>query len=205
MNHLSMYLASALMALGLAGAAVPQIAEAQPSFRIARLYSSQDGVFQFIQLTEIAGNDNQSAFAGLTLNVTSHGRTKTFVFPSDLPSASTAHRSVVLASRELYDDLPFGDDMGSSPRTPTSNCQGISSIPMAAPSTSLAQIAGITQRFPSTALGRWNGIWGRWSINTAYLARRFAASSSTSCQAWRSLTNSSTQPSAVHQRIATGF
>jgi hypothetical protein len=90
MNRLSMRVVIAVMALGLAGVAVPQIVEAQPSFRIAKLYSSQDGVFQFVQLTEFESSDNQNALSGLALSVTSHGRTKTFVFPSDLPSASTA-------------------------------------------------------------------------------------------------------------------
>jgi hypothetical protein len=71
---------------------------AQSSFRFDRSYSQQDGRLQWIELTETGGLDNQHRFTGLTLTVTSHGLSKTFTFPNDLPSSSTAHRHVTLVS-----------------------------------------------------------------------------------------------------------
>jgi len=73
-----------------------------PSLRITQIYSTMDGSTQFIELTEYAGRDNQNHVAGLTLSSTADGVTKTFVFPSDLPSAATAHASFIVAvAREL--------------------------------------------------------------------------------------------------------
>ena len=83
----------------LAAALVTTAALAQSSFRFDRAYSQQDGRLQWIELTETAGLDNQHHFTGLTLTVTSHGVGKTFTFPNDLPSSSTAHRHVTLVSR----------------------------------------------------------------------------------------------------------
>ena len=82
----------------LAAALATTSAIAQTSFRFDRAYSQQDGRLQWIELTETAGLDNQHRFTGLTLTVTSHGLGKTFTFPNDLPSSSTAHRHVTLVS-----------------------------------------------------------------------------------------------------------
>ncbi|MFI4902576.1 MAG: hypothetical protein ACHP91_04125, partial [Burkholderiales bacterium] len=68
-----------------------------PSLRITQIYSTVDGSTQFIELTEYAGRDDQNHVAGLTLTSTSAGVTKTFVFPSDLPSTATAHASFIVA------------------------------------------------------------------------------------------------------------
>ena len=56
---------------------------------------------------ESLGLDNQQGFAGLALTTTSHGMTKTFVFPNDLPSAATANRHVMLAT---FKDFANGED-----------------------------------------------------------------------------------------------
>ena len=82
------------------GAVTPRISSAAvDSFRIRQLYSSQDGAYQFIELEEVAGNDDENGFAGLELTVVNrHGDTKTFAFPSDLPGVSTANKHVLIMS-----------------------------------------------------------------------------------------------------------
>ena len=75
---------------------------AADSFRIRQLYSNQSGYNQFIELEETAGNKGQDQLAGMALRVTNHaGVTKTFVFPSNLPSTDTANRRVTIASEDL--------------------------------------------------------------------------------------------------------
>jgi hypothetical protein len=69
------------------------------SFWIRQLYSYADGAYQFIELEEVAGKDDENAFAGLALTVVDrHGDAKTFTFPSDLPDASTANKHVLVVS-----------------------------------------------------------------------------------------------------------
>lgn len=74
-----------------------------PTLRITQIYSTMDGATQFIELTEYAGRDDQDHVAGLTLTSTSAtGVTKTYEFPSDLPTAATAHASFIVGvAREL--------------------------------------------------------------------------------------------------------
>ncbi len=81
-------------------------AAADPSFQIVEVYSNADGTVQFVQLREAAGQNGQSALAGKTLTATRAGRTKTYAFPSDLPTAQTANRSVLLATAG-YLQVPF--------------------------------------------------------------------------------------------------
>ena len=72
------------------------------SFRIRLLASSQDGNNQIVELEEVAGQDGQHHFEGLTLSVADRfGVTKVFVFPTDLPSARTSHRHVILSQERL--------------------------------------------------------------------------------------------------------
>ena len=70
--------------------------------RIRQLASSQDGYFQIIELEEVSGKDGQDRFAGLELTVTNRfGISKTFVFPSDLPSAGTANKHVTIGPQAM--------------------------------------------------------------------------------------------------------
>jgi len=72
------------------------------SFRMTALFSDQAGLYQYIQLQELSGLDNQDLFSGLTLTVTSRkGVVKTFTFPNDLPSSSTARRSVLIGTTHI--------------------------------------------------------------------------------------------------------
>ena len=80
---------------------VPHVASAGTvdSFRIRQLYSNQDGDYQFIELEEIGGRNDENQFAELTLSVAdSRGVTKTYVFPANLPSAATANKHVLIVS-----------------------------------------------------------------------------------------------------------
>jgi hypothetical protein len=71
---------------------------ADASYQVAQVFSNADGTVQFVQLRESAGQNGQQALAGKTLTVTRDGRSKTFTFPTDLPSASTANRSVLIVT-----------------------------------------------------------------------------------------------------------
>jgi len=71
---------------------------AEPSFQVVQVYSNADGTVQYVQLRESAGQNGQQGLAGKTLSVTRNGRTKTFTFPGDLPSANTANRSVLVVT-----------------------------------------------------------------------------------------------------------
>jgi hypothetical protein len=74
---------------------------APPTFQIDEIYSNADGAVQYVVLRETAGLDGQQAFAGGTLRVTHAGVTKTFTFPGNLPSSSTANSRVLVASQGL--------------------------------------------------------------------------------------------------------
>ncbi|MEO8752029.1 MAG: hypothetical protein ABI624_05055 [Casimicrobiaceae bacterium] len=77
------------------------VAEAQQSFRFRQLYSSQDGVYQFVELEEVEGQDGQNFFLNLQLVVTNrHGTQRTFVFPRSFLSTQTARRRVLIASND---------------------------------------------------------------------------------------------------------
>jgi hypothetical protein len=70
---------------------------APPTFQITQLFSNVDGSTQFVELTETAGLDGQSHFAGLELTSTHGGVVKRYTFPHDLPTDQTAHRSIIVA------------------------------------------------------------------------------------------------------------
>jgi hypothetical protein len=89
--------AIAATALGLGAV----LAWAAPTFQIDEIYSNADGAVQYVVLHETSGLDGQQSFAGGTLKVTHAGVTKTFTFPANLPSSSTAGRRVLVASQGL--------------------------------------------------------------------------------------------------------
>ena len=68
------------------------------SYQVVEAFSNADGTVQFVQLRETGGRNGQQGLAGKSLTVTHDGRTKTFAFPSDLPSADTANRSVLVVT-----------------------------------------------------------------------------------------------------------
>jgi serralysin len=67
-------------------------------FQINELYSDASGSVQFVELLEGFGGDGQNFLAGHTLSVTQATTTHTMTFPSDLPSASTARKHVLIAT-----------------------------------------------------------------------------------------------------------
>jgi len=78
------------------------------SFRMTAIFSDTGGFYQYLQLQELSGLDNQDRFSGLTLEVRSrHGTVKSITFPNDLPSAATARRPVLIGT--AHDGLPETD------------------------------------------------------------------------------------------------
>jgi len=78
----------------------PHAAPKSPNtFRLRKLYSDPSGNVQVVQLLESAGLDDQHRWRGLTLVSTDrHGVSKRVTFSTDLPSAATAHRPVILTT-----------------------------------------------------------------------------------------------------------
>jgi len=68
-------------------------------FRIEQIFSNTDGTVQFILLREVAGVNGENFWASQTLTSTHLGATKTFTFPANLPSASTAGKRVLVATQ----------------------------------------------------------------------------------------------------------
>jgi len=68
------------------------------TFVVDQLYSSADGEIQFIVLRESANANGENLLAFHAVTSTHAGVTKTFTFPTNLPSSSTAGRRVLLAS-----------------------------------------------------------------------------------------------------------
>src|SRR5437660_3860357 len=98
--------AAACLAI-LAAVLPPASIAAVDLFRIRQLYSSQDGAYQYIELEETGGKNDEDQFVGLTLTVTSaRGVTKTFVFPTNLPNGLTAGKHVLLLSETHANALP---------------------------------------------------------------------------------------------------
>ncbi|UCC31420.1 MAG: dockerin type I repeat-containing protein, partial [Phycisphaerales bacterium] len=64
------------------------------TFDIEEVFSDHDGSVQFIELCETAGADGHHHFAGNQLR----SGTNLFTYPTDLPDAATAHRSVLIAT-----------------------------------------------------------------------------------------------------------
>ena len=90
---------AAIAAACLAGLAV----QAQASFhlfRIDQVFSNADGSVQYVALRESGNANGEHFWAGQTLRATnSAGTVKTFTFPTNLSSSSTAGRSVLVATQ----------------------------------------------------------------------------------------------------------
>src|SRR5690242_9901549 len=68
-------------------------------FRIDQIYSNADGSVQYVVMRESTGSNGENFWAGLQFRTTNAaGVIKTFTVPSNLPSSSTASRSVLLAT-----------------------------------------------------------------------------------------------------------
>src|SRR2546425_2689000 len=68
-------------------------------FRIAEVYSNADGSVQYVVIREATGSNGENFWAGLQIRTTNAaGVIKTFTVPSNLPSSSTASRSVLIAT-----------------------------------------------------------------------------------------------------------
>ena len=68
-------------------------------FRNQQLYTNADGSVQFVVLRECCGTDGEHFLNNVPLRVTEGGATRTFSFPSNLPSGDTAGRSVLVATQ----------------------------------------------------------------------------------------------------------
>jgi hypothetical protein len=78
----------------------PQAKAIFHTFAIVELFSTADGSVQFVELKEQIGASGQHQFAGVTLTSTSADGTitRTFTFPSNLPSTATGGKSVLIAT-----------------------------------------------------------------------------------------------------------
>jgi len=86
---------AALVALAFA----PHAVAAFHLFRIEQIFSNADGTVQFVVLHESFGANGENFWAGQSLRATGGGVTKTFTFPSNLPSSATAGRRVLVATQ----------------------------------------------------------------------------------------------------------
>ena len=69
------------------------------TYKINEIYSNPDGTIQFVELREAAGAGGQNFLAGIPLVSSSGTNTKTFTFPSSLPSSNTAGTFVLIATQ----------------------------------------------------------------------------------------------------------
>lgn len=72
-------------------------------FRIDQLYSTADGEVQFLVLRQTPPANGEDLWSGHALTVTHAGTTKSFTFANNLPSTSTAGRSVLVATQGYVD------------------------------------------------------------------------------------------------------
>ena len=84
----------ATMLLAMAPAAVASF----HLFRIEQLYSNADGTVQFVVMREGSGANGEHLWAGNTLTSTGGGTTRSYRFPSNLPSSNTRNRRVLIAT-----------------------------------------------------------------------------------------------------------
>jgi hypothetical protein len=68
-------------------------------FQIEQLFSNADGTVQFVVMHEFTGSNGEHRWAGKALISTSAGVNKTFVFPNNLGSTTTANRRVLIATQ----------------------------------------------------------------------------------------------------------
>jgi hypothetical protein len=69
------------------------------TFVIDELYSSPDGSLQFVELHESVGANGEDLLAGHSLTSTSGAVTRNYTFPTNLPSALTANKRVLIATQ----------------------------------------------------------------------------------------------------------
>ena len=81
----------------LAACAMPAYADFH-NFRIDQVFSNADGSIQYVVLREEFGTNNEHLLMGHSLISNGAAGTKSFVFPSNLPSSATANRSVLIAT-----------------------------------------------------------------------------------------------------------
>jgi hypothetical protein len=67
-------------------------------FHIDQVYSNADGSVQYVVMREVTGSDGENFWQGNLLTTTGAGGPQKFQFPSNLPSSSTASRSVLIAT-----------------------------------------------------------------------------------------------------------
>jgi hypothetical protein len=67
-------------------------------FRLEQIYSNADGTVQFVVLHESTGSNGENLWVGQRLTSSDGVTTKVFTFPSNLPSATTAGRRVLIAT-----------------------------------------------------------------------------------------------------------
>jgi serralysin len=67
-------------------------------FRLEQIYSNADGTVQFVVLHESTGSNGENLWVGQRLTSSDGYTTKVFTFPSNLPSATTAGRRVLIAT-----------------------------------------------------------------------------------------------------------
>src|SRR6186997_348513 len=68
-------------------------------FRIEQIYSNADGTVQFVVMHEAFGANGEGFWAGQTLTSAAASGNKSFMFPSNLPSQTTAGRRVLIATQ----------------------------------------------------------------------------------------------------------
>ncbi len=69
------------------------------TFRIESIYSNADGSVQYVVLHETSNTPGNNAWAGHTFTSTRAGVTKSFTFPSNLPSSRTSDKRVLIATQ----------------------------------------------------------------------------------------------------------
>lgn len=68
-------------------------------FKIDQVYSNADGSVQYVEMHEVTGSNGEGFWQGNLLTTTgAPGGTQQFQFPSNLPSQTTASRSVLIAT-----------------------------------------------------------------------------------------------------------
>ena len=68
-------------------------------FQIEQIYSNADGTVQFVVMHEFTGTNGENLWAGQALTMSHGSDTKSLVFPSNLPSSTTAGRRVLIATQ----------------------------------------------------------------------------------------------------------
>ncbi len=77
------------------------------TWKVNEIYSNADGSVQFIEMKESSGANFQNALPGHTITCTGPLGTKTFSFPSNLPSTATANKFFIIGTSNLV-SIPGG-------------------------------------------------------------------------------------------------